>query len=95
MKCREFQKLQTWTAEHLEQAIVENKWYLSERRLHDVGMREAEEDFLCSHVQDCGASLRVSYCSTICDNKEGCELGPKFIERDKPHQGREFAVIPR
>ena len=82
--CREFQKLKDWTARHLEQAIVENKWYLSEQELRDVGIRKAEEDFLRRHVEDCGAGWRVEYCSIICESKEGCELGLKFIDRDKP-----------
>ena len=81
--CRELQKLKDWTAKHLEQAIVEHKWYLSEKELHDVGMRQAEEDFLHRHVQHCGAGWRIEYCSAICEGKEGCELGMKFIERDK------------
>ncbi len=83
MRCRELQKLKDWTAKLFEQAIVENKWYLSEQERHDVGMRKAEDDFLRRHVQDYGASWRVEYCSRICESKEGCELGLKFIERDK------------
>lgn len=87
MICRELQKLKGWTAKHLEKAIVEHKWYLSEKVLHDVGMHEAEKDFLRRHVQHCGAGWRVEYCSAICESKDGCELGLKFIERDKDASG--------
>ena len=83
MICKELQKLKDWTAKHLERAIEENKWYLSEQELRDVGMRKAEEDFLRRHVQTCGAGWRVEYCSMICESREGCELGLKLVGRDK------------
>lgn len=81
MTCKGFQKLTDWTAKHLEQAIGENKWYLSERRHHDVGIRKAEEDFLRRYVQECGADWRVEYCGTICESKGDCELGKQLIEK--------------
>jgi hypothetical protein len=81
MTCKGFQKLKVWTAKHLEQAIGENKWYLSEQGYYDVGMREAEEDFLHRYVQGCGAAWRVEYCGKICESRGDCELGKQFIEK--------------
>jgi hypothetical protein len=85
--CKELQNLKEWTVKHLEQSIIEHKWYLSEKELRDVGMRRAEEDFLNRHIEDYGARRRVEYCSNICENRVGCELGLKFIARDEKVSG--------
>jgi hypothetical protein len=87
--CKELKKLNQWTAKLLEHAIGEHKWYLSEKELRDVGLRKAEADFLHRHVQHCGAGWRVEYCSAICESKANCELGLKFIERDKKSSKKE------
>ena len=80
--CKELKKLNQWTANLLEHAIGEHKWYLSEKELRDVGFRRAEEDFLRRHLHHCAAGWKVEYCSAICESKVSCELGRKFIERD-------------
>jgi len=67
----------------LEHAIGEHKWYLSEKELYDVGLSAAEEDFLSKHIEHCATGWRVEYCRAICELRASCELGRKFIVRDK------------
>ena len=80
--CKGLKKFNEWTANCFKSAVDEHKWYLSEKEFQDVGLRKAEMDFLRRHVEHCAAGWRVEYCSAICEQREDCELGKKFIERD-------------
>lgn len=82
MQCQGLQKLKVWTYNKLQEALQENKWFLSELEHHDVGLSAAESDFLDNHCAECGAKWRVKYCRDICEFSDDCELGKAFIKRD-------------
>ena len=46
----------------LHAAIVENKWYLSERAGHDVGFSKAEQDFVDRFFDQFTDQFRLSFC---------------------------------
>ena len=81
--CKGLRALSTWNVGHLVEAIEENKWYLSEQQGYDVGFSTAELDFLNHHSDTWGAKWRVIYCGTVCELRDGCELGSKLVKRDK------------
>jgi len=61
---------------YLEQAIDENKWYLSEAAGRDVGSLVAEIDFHEIHLPRVAAKFRSHHCTGMCPAKDQCELAP-------------------
>ena len=61
---------------YMEQAIDENKWYLSEAAGRDVGPMVAEMDFHHSHLPRVAATFRSLHCTGLCPARAQCELAP-------------------
>lgn len=59
---------------HFEQALLENKWYLSERAGYDVGMVAAKRDFLEHHFERVARQFRRWFCGETCRLRATCEL---------------------
>jgi hypothetical protein len=63
----------------VRKAIDEDKWYLSERAGHDVGLRAAEEHFIENYLKGFAACYRILYCSRLCPDKQNCMLAQKYL----------------
>lgn len=79
MKCEGFAALMEWQAVRMEEAITEDKWFLSEQAGHDVGKKTAGTHFEAKHLTRCATSWRVLYCGTLCEHRETCLLGRKLV----------------
>ena len=82
MACAGFRELMIWQADRMAAAIQEHKWFLSEAAHSDVGIVEAETDFLKSQKR-CFCDWRSEYCGGLCSQRKGCDLAALFFERDK------------
>jgi hypothetical protein len=83
MNCENFRKLKEWSAMHLKKALLEHRYYESEREGHDIGDTEAEKRFLASrYFGNEAIHWREEFCGTLCECRESCELGRAIIERD-------------
>ncbi len=71
------QRLRSYLAaqrEALRRAIDENKWYLSERAGHDIGLERAKQDFYVHHLDRVCHEFRVYYCRSECASRQSCAL---------------------
>jgi hypothetical protein len=59
---------------HLQRAIDENKWYLSERHGRDVGLTIAKSDFLDNHLDRVTHDFRIHFCQTACEKRTACPV---------------------
>ncbi len=62
-KLKEFLKREQ---EQMINAINENKWYLSEKEHHDVGLERAMNDFQEKYLQTWATGFRHCYCKFVC-----------------------------
>lgn len=74
VRCIQVKELLEAQKPHLERAINDNKWYLSEREHKDVGWNAAEYDFLENHLKSWAAGFKVCYCNYVCPNREDCKM---------------------
>jgi len=72
MICRSFHLIKTWQHDKLNDAILEHKWYMSEKENHDVGFRDAQLDFIDNHMETLAKEWRHEYCTTICPHRNCC-----------------------
>ncbi|VGO14775.1 hypothetical protein PDESU_03344 [Pontiella desulfatans] len=86
MHCKAFPELMAWQIQILKDAIDEDKWLLSERAGRDVGLPFATADFERRHLRTCAISWRIMYCGSICDHRDGCDIGKRMVARDKARQ---------
>lgn len=84
LKCPGFQALKNWQVERYQQAVNENRWYMSQRHGRWVDWKEAEQDFLMQGCYGCAELWRQEYCVEICPYKSSCLLAlcmVKEVER--------------
>ncbi|MCX7818881.1 MAG: DUF4032 domain-containing protein [Kiritimatiellae bacterium] len=72
--CKNFREYLLAQRRRLDEALAENKWYLSERAGRDVGMAAAKEDFLKHHFERVARQFRAWYCGVECRLRASCEL---------------------
>lgn len=78
--CPGFNALMEWQADKMRLAIREHKYYESEKAGRDIGQVQAEVSFSCSGHLPCMAhDWRRDFCGGICEHREGCGLGIRFL----------------
>ncbi len=58
----------------LIKAINENKYYLSQKENHDVGLQKAKEDFIANHLKTWATNFKDIYCNHVCIYEKDCSL---------------------
>ncbi len=74
LSCQNLSRYLSIQRDHLRRAIDENKWYLSERQGHDVGLAAAKHDFLEHHLDHVTHDFRMRFCRSACEKRTGCAL---------------------
>lgn len=72
--CQNLSRYLTIQRDYLRRAIEENKWYLSERRGHDVGIAAAKHDFIENHLDRVTHDFRMRFCRSACERRTACDL---------------------
>ena len=57
-----------------ENAVKENKDFLSKKAKHDVGWESAEIDFIKNYFEPWAAGFKAAYCSLLCSARDNCGL---------------------
>ncbi|MCF7818533.1 MAG: hypothetical protein K9M54_11700 [Kiritimatiellales bacterium] len=78
VKCAAFRELTNWQVGQYQQAVRENRWYISQRYGRWVEWKEAEQDFASKDYYGCAQQWRSEYCGNLCPNKENCLLAELF-----------------
>ncbi len=73
--------------DYLRRAIDENKWYLSERQGHDVGIAAAQQHFIENHFDRVAHDFRLNYCRGACVLRTECPVADQ-VHRIPPVRGR-------
>lgn len=58
----------------LEREINRNKYYLSQKAGHDVGLEIAEKDFVEHYLNIWASGFKAAYCNYVCPDGKECEL---------------------
>jgi len=72
--CPEFNRYLEEFRRRFQQALEENKWYLSERTGRDVGEQTATQDFLQNHFDRFAEEVRARFCEHECARQKDCPL---------------------
>lgn len=83
LKCPGFKALTRWQVERYQQAVSENRWYMSQKHFRWVAWVEAERDFLNQGYYGCAGKWRQEYCGEICPYKENCLLAIRLVNESK------------
>ncbi len=75
--CRNFREFILAQRRRFDEALAENKWYLSERAGRDVGVAAAKRDFLEHHFERVALQFRAWFCGEECRLRETCEMAVK------------------
>ncbi len=75
--CIHFKEFMENQLKLIKNSIEENKWYLSEKAMRDVGYSESEKDFIEIHMEKVAINFRKKYCGEICKNREDCNWKEK------------------
>jgi len=78
LKCTGFQALKRWQIERYQQAVSENRWFMSQKQHRSVDWEEAEQDFIGQNLYGCAEKWRMEYCGEICPNKTNCLLAARL-----------------
>jgi hypothetical protein len=62
----------------MKKSIDENKWYLSEKAMCDIGYSEAEKDFLEKYMELVAVRFRRKYCGEQCEDRHDCNWKEKI-----------------
>lgn len=60
--------------ERLRHCINENKYFLSQKAGHDVGLYVAEADFIVNHAGRVAAEFRLEFCRSLCAGRHACRI---------------------
>ena len=71
--CKNFRGSMEAQMRDLRDAIEEDKWYLSEKEGHDVGISQAEKHFVDSFIERWAANWRRVWCNERCPFRDGCD----------------------
>jgi len=69
MSCHELVQLLRAEKQDLSDEICKHKYYLSEKAGKDVGLKEAEHDFIENYLPIWAEGYKKAYCSLVCKNK--------------------------
>ena len=58
----------------LKEEIEKNKYYLSEKAHYDVGLEEAQKDFIEHYLDTWAAGFKDAYCKHVCKERDDCDL---------------------
>lgn len=61
----------------LKTCIDEQKWFMSEKVGHDVGLEEATNKFFDTYFFGFSAGWRIAFCFN-CPNNKDCSVGSKY-----------------
>jgi hypothetical protein len=84
VKCRAFRDLKNWHIEQYQQAVCENRWYMSQKLRRRVEWEEAEHDFSSKGYYGCAKQWRLEYCGNLCACREKCLLAERFKVESVP-----------
>jgi len=73
-RCQNYREFMLAQRRRLDEALAENKWYLSERAGRDVGLATAKQDFLKHHFERVALQFRAWYCGEQCRMRTTCDL---------------------
>ncbi len=85
--CRNYREFMLAQRRRFDEALAENKWYLSERAGRDVGVAAAKRDFLERHFERVALQFRAWFCGEACRLRESCEVRATHVGRP-PALGR-------
>ncbi len=78
LKCTNFQDLKHWQIERYQQAVSDNRWFMSQKLHRSIEWEEAEQDFIGQNLYGCAEKWRMEYCGKICQNKTNCLLATRL-----------------
>jgi len=82
MACDRLKQLNDWEIEKLVKHINDNAWFLGQKHHRYVSFQEAEIDFILHYLGKVGAEMRLEFCTHLCPLSGGCDLIPRFVDRD-------------
>ncbi len=85
-ECKFFHHYMMEQRVHLEKAIDEDKWYLSEREGRDVGYDRAVRNFCSQHLDRFAHGFRLRFCREVCPGRTACELAETVEEMPSHRQ---------
>lgn len=78
LKCTEFQSLKNWQIERYQQAVRDNRWFMSQKQQRSIDWEEAEQDFIGQNLYGCAEKWRLEYCGELCPHKTNCLLATQL-----------------
>ena len=69
----------TYQASVIKLSIEEDKWYMSEKAGHDVGLEIAKEHFFNTYLNGFAAGFRASFCGLVCSKRFDCAIAKKYL----------------
>lgn len=77
MKCKSLADLLRAEMPEIKSEFIRHKYFMSKEAGHDVGIREAEADFVNNHLNDWAEGYKKCYCELVCQYRDECDIKQK------------------